>query len=1483
MKLKKYILILYIIIPLKFIFSSEECSDNCETCENSKKCTKCETSYKLIGTHERSIDNEITCTNNDLSNGYIIGENGVYYPCNNTEYNYLEDDTTKCYSEFHFISKNYYTIDNKKYYPCNRTIHNFGVPNCEECSKSSSSFSCEKCKTNYVIVDNNGSECVDINTLDNSYYKVDKWHYEKCFEHCKYCSSRFKCIECESGFYMFNDEKDKCVNESGKNMKEYYLENYTYYNCRLNGGIANCKECDGKNNCTKCDFGYVLINGNHTKCIKNKTINFNLYYTDDGGINYYSCIDFKPDKNCTECKINPDNPSNIICNKCQKGYFFVDDDRSQCYKEESLIDYYYKVDKTKYNNCSRSIPDCIKCKNESHCFSCVEGKGILDENFQECQDINNSIDSNIIFKDENDLYYSCNITIKGCSKCTKRMNCIESISNYYCLLDGVPIELNKINDSYYIEDYDNGNYTCKSCSSIEKCLLCSSEDNCYQCIEGFTIINDDRKNCDNIAGYSNDERYFTFDNGRNFYGCGRTDLTEKAIQNCTKCVYNSKVEKNNCLQCEEGYIILDDDGSLCIPKSGFIADLIDEKRIIKDPMTGNHYTCNYLMENCYTCETGENCTTCTNCTTCKSGFIFLDDDKKKCLDKSNYTEGHYFTIDNINYYSCIDNCFECDNRETCINCDEGYELNDFGNKCELILYDYNDIKKNCIYLTKNINNETISADNSNFNTLINKLFEEYYSAYNSSRNYIVKYINKEDGYTVLIFKNEQCSLYLFEDDMFRVNSSGIITELKKYAESKDIIQLILIYKNYTSIAFFENKSGARINIEELCPSCLQIKYNITYNYKNRLVSDVGEKLAKIIQENEIDIFNENSEFFQTLCTPLQIEGIDIPLNVRNSLIYKGNLSYNLGDTTKGDIYACSAQCSLIYNNPLEYTSECECDLNYDIENFKSYVNDIEEAKANNKSEKNETDIKNNYGFLNNSKDSFDMFTCSKYGFTSENIKKNAGFYTVLVSSVGQGVCLILLVFKLKINSFAKLLILANPPPKKKAENNKNDEENNNKRIVKRVTDIDYYLTSKETKTNNIYNNNYINNTSIPSTQKRINTENENQKNLENSEDLQNSNLNNGEIHHQKLNIFNNNYVTPGKIKLGLKNKNRKNDNDSEESNNDDDIFSGEKNSEMDYYPVMKFIEYDINAYRDIGYTYEQKDIKQLRKRYEGVKLIQYNLLNKNEKTKILPLIYKSLLKDHLPHKYGIYYDKRKIYAFYCYLFCLKNPIINLLINSNSNSQNFIPFSVKIIKIIFTGITILFINSLFINQQYIYNKYIFFDEHFHFKNLFLSDTINSSEKLKYAINHSIKNAIIAYVIILLIDIFLTWLFSIRRRVKNLLDEHYEIDSGKANISRYNKERRNFEKELLEVSDLKNIYIWITGFFYVFMIIFFIYLVNFCSIYKGVVDDLFIAGLWTFIIFFFMPVISCIIITSLRYIGLKLKAKFAYDLSRILMEI
>ena len=1473
--MKRIFLFYIIFFKLNYIISTTDCSSNCKKCDSIKICTKCENSYSLIGIKEYSINNEITCTNVDLTTYYFVTSEGVHYPCTNDDYVYFRGDNTKCYKRDVLAINDYYTYDvnNKMFYPCNDGY--YGIDNCKECIYSDSTLKCLKCKNNYVFLDNDFNTCYLVDSLNNNeYYKVDDYNYASCtnINNCLYCSNKNTCIQCQGDYFLVNfNHKDCILGTEITPSDEYYLEDYTYYSCGLNGGVSNCKKCISKTSCTECESGYTIIDDDLTTCVEKSSLNSQLYYTLDNGINYKSCKNI-PDKYCLECEIiNSVDTNNleINCNKCQDGYIFLDNVKTHCFLEESLNNEYYKVDNNNYKSCSSSIARCTTCESENHCLTCEENYGVLDEDYSQCQNIDAGLTAKTIFK-EDIFYYSCSI-IEGCEKCDARNNCLETVSDYYCILNGIPMKLNKIKDPYYYSGFD-----CYPCSiGVSNCQLCSADNICYQCKEGYTIIDEDRGNCVYRAGYSNNDQYFTLDNGINYYSCG-SNLNEKAIENCEKCEYNKNLEKNNCIKCVDTYIILDDDGSICISQTS-IQSQIDDNKMIDNGDNTKYYTCNKIIANCDTCDALD------NCLTCKQNYIFLNDDKSKCLDKNNYISGHYYSNDGINYYSCLDNCFDCDNGSTCEKCDEGYELNeDFKNKCEKTLYDDNDIKENCVYITKKIeedeDEDEDDVNNINLDDLINNLIhDDYYPLYSNNKHYLVKYINEKINYTIIVFKNDQCSLYLYEDNIFHINSSEIINELKKYSISNEIIECIVIYKNQTGISFFENIDGSNINIKDLCPSCLQKKYIINYNYKNKLTNDIGEKLTEVIGNENIDIFNENSEYFQTFCKILQIEGIDMPLNKRKYLLYQGNLSYNLNDSNKGDLYACNVQCTLIDNNPENYTSECACDLYYDIKNFIKYANNIEEKH--NEVEYNKSEIDDDYYFLNNSKDSFEMFTCSNYAFTGENIKKNAGFYVVFFSFTSQVGCLIFLFCKIKINSFAKLLVIANPPPfkqKNKKEEQKGEiDENNKKRVVKRVTDIDYYLTSTEEAKNN-----NINNTNLPSSQKRFNSnENENVINVEN----QNNFEHNGEIHHQRLNIFNNNYVTPSTIKLGSK-KNYKENSSNKDTNNDEDLFSQDQNSEMDYYPVIKFIEYDVNVYRDIGYSYEQKDIKELRKKYEGIKVIQYNLLNKNEKTKLLPLIYKSLLKDHLPYKYGIYYDKRKFLSFYLYLLCLRNPIINLFINSNNNSQNFIPFSVKLIKIIFTGIMILFFNALFINQKYIYNKYNYFDEKFNFKKMLISDTINSSEKLIYSINHSFVNSILSYIIIMIIDSFLNWLFSIRRRVKNLLDEYYEIDSGRnSTVSRYNKERKNFEKDLLHVSDLKTIYIWITIIFYIFMIIFFIYLVNFCSIYKGVVADLFLGALWTFIIYIFMPFLSTLIISGLRYLGLKVKILFFYNLSRILMEI
>ena len=79
------------------------------------------------------------------------------------------------------------------------------------------------------------------------------------------------------------------------------------------------------------------------------------------------------------------------------------------------------------------------------------------------------------------------------------------------------------------------------------------------------------------------------------------------------------------------------------------------------------------------------------------------------------------------------------------------------------------------------------------------------------RNHVVKYINDNIDYQVIIFKNENCSLLFYENNCLRINSTEIIIELKKIEDTKDVIQSIIIYKNYTALSFYD-KNGNKIDI-----------------------------------------------------------------------------------------------------------------------------------------------------------------------------------------------------------------------------------------------------------------------------------------------------------------------------------------------------------------------------------------------------------------------------------------------------------------------------------------------------------------------------------------------------------------------------------------------------------------------------------------------------------------------------------------------
>ena len=168
----------------------------------------------------------------------------------------------------------------------------------------------------------------------------------------------------------------------------------------------------------------------------------NLYYTLDSGITYYSCGNalFNDIENCEEC-----NDGNS-CLKCQDGYTLVNNNKYCLDLKDVNNKLVYLNPSTKiYKSCSELIPLCHKCENEATCIEC-ESNSLIEEN----------------------------------DKCISS----DSVSNNY----------------YYLNEATS-KYA--SCSIIDNCIKCTSENVCISCQEGFFV----NKNniCERVSSNENDD------------------------------------------------------------------------------------------------------------------------------------------------------------------------------------------------------------------------------------------------------------------------------------------------------------------------------------------------------------------------------------------------------------------------------------------------------------------------------------------------------------------------------------------------------------------------------------------------------------------------------------------------------------------------------------------------------------------------------------------------------------------------------------------------------------------------------------------------------------------------------------------------------------------------------------------------------------------------------------------------------------------
>ena len=503
-------------------------ANNCEI-SNEGICIKCKTDFILIGqnTYNNIYDNIKICKYNkseEFKNcEFINKEKGLCQQCSQGYYltgkdrkctkvqncaeskfgickfcnigYYLDKSQEKCIQQKDSFLHCKITLDGEN---CDTCMDNYYFDEKGECISnnfclSEKDYFCEKCVSGFFLSESYectqeknckvGKKDLGICALCNDNYYID-YKDGKCksnledndFKFCKIADDDM-CSKCIEGYYLAKD-----------------------YKCTPS---QNCLEAD-KGKCLICENNYYL--GLDNIC---NSVDHCIYSNSQGQCiecedNYYYDTD-----NIT-CKISDEKFMNcksgiekIYCNIC-KNNFYINKTDHLCYSNLNN-DKFYKCSATDF-------------KGEL-CVSCVEGYYLGSKDFL------------------------CT-TIEGCEISENLNKCLKCDSNFYCL----DKKLGKCENNYKIEKEENKIYYKCNMTNDDgtKCQKCVEEDKYILNNEGICI---DDKHCiekkDGICQKCLNERFDSYCLN-NIFGC-----MHSFYENCLEC--NDILNFNRCTKCHEGY------------------------------------------------------------------------------------------------------------------------------------------------------------------------------------------------------------------------------------------------------------------------------------------------------------------------------------------------------------------------------------------------------------------------------------------------------------------------------------------------------------------------------------------------------------------------------------------------------------------------------------------------------------------------------------------------------------------------------------------------------------------------------------------------------------------------------------------------------------------------------------------------------------------------------------------------------------------
>ena len=364
------------------------------------------------------------------------------------------------------------------------------VKNNNQCVKCNTLKNCKKCDEKDS---RKCGECIEpeiefmghcINKCPDQYFQ-NSARCERCSVGCKICSSRNKCLFCESGYFLNNNS---CV----KNCDEGFIFNNN--NC-LECSNEDCKKCLSTNlsECELCKKGFYFYKRKcYPKCLTRTYLMMSInnhFICEDCGSNCLECIDKNYCKRCVQstylyndecvskcpemhtslngkcvkCNINfclKCDLSLKICRKCKEGYLL---NKGKCYEncpQGTFIE---------SNNCNKCPFPCRNCLKRENCIDCEDDYILYNgQCVDKCESGNIEVNRQCL---------ECKV--KNCEKCDHRLeNCNRCKADLY-LFRGECYR--HCPDKFYVEDG-----MCNECK--EFCLQCTTGYDCSKCQAGKVLF-----------------------------------------------------------------------------------------------------------------------------------------------------------------------------------------------------------------------------------------------------------------------------------------------------------------------------------------------------------------------------------------------------------------------------------------------------------------------------------------------------------------------------------------------------------------------------------------------------------------------------------------------------------------------------------------------------------------------------------------------------------------------------------------------------------------------------------------------------------------------------------------------------------------------------------------------------------------------------------------------------------------------------------